>query len=160
MKSIMENLADYLVFYDMPDEYIQFIANNAELKIYSREEIIFTKSGQASHFYIITRGEVELSEELLNYESILPTHSVKEGEMLGWSWLVPPFLWNYNCKAIQETEVIEVDAASIRHEISRDREFGYHFYKRLYYTVVERLFNTRYQIMRNESSLGNKASSL
>ena len=62
MKTMRDRLSDYLVFYDMPDEYKQIIAENSEIMYYPEFDVIFKKGEPATCFYIVTRGQIQLLE--------------------------------------------------------------------------------------------------
>ena len=151
MKTMIDKISERLVFYDLQDEYKQILAENAELKYYPVFDVIFNKGEPASYFYIITRGEIQLLEDLSGKGSVLPGHTIKEGEIVGWSWLMPPYLWNYHGLATSDVELIQIDAEAIKVRIESDHQFGYEIYKRLYYTVVDRLFTTRCFILENQA---------
>ena len=145
-----DRLSDYLVFYDMPDEYKQIIAENSEIMYYPEFDVVFKKGEPATCFYIVTRGEIQLLEDLSRKGATLPGHTVKEGEIMGWSWLMPPCLWNYYGLTSSPVELIQIDAEAIKAHMESDHMFAYEIYKRLYCTVVDRLFTTRCFILKNQ----------
>ena len=143
MTQVSELISKYLVFHDLDDEYQQLLADNAKIEQYEKGDSIFNKGASADSLYIITLGELELLEIESDRSSNLPAQVVKEGELVGWSWLMPEGRWNYFAKALTQLELVCINATPIREKIQDDHEFGYQMYKRLYHTVVERLFNTR-----------------
>ena len=74
------------------------------------------------------------------------------GEIMGWSWLMPHGRWNYYGLALTPVELIQIDAEKIKKHMESDHVFGYEIYKRLYHTVVERLFTTRCFILNPETA--------
>jgi CRP-like cAMP-binding protein len=66
---------------------------------------------------------------------------------VGISWLVPPYRWRYDAKAIESTRTIAIDAACLRQQSDADHDLGYEMMKRLLPMIVQRLQTTRLQIL-------------
>jgi hypothetical protein len=47
-----------------------------------------------------------------------------EGEVLGWSWLLPPYQWHYSARAIEPTEAIALDGVALRGLCEQDHDLG------------------------------------
>jgi hypothetical protein len=69
------------------------------------------------------------------------------GEIVGVSWLFPPYRWTYDARALELTRAIALDAACLRGKCEQDHELGYDLMKRFVPVVVERLHATRMQIL-------------
>jgi CRP-like cAMP-binding protein len=69
------------------------------------------------------------------------------GEVLGWSWLFPPYLWHFNARAMEATDAIFFYATPLREECESDHELGYELMKRMAEVMVRRLQATRWKLL-------------
>jgi CRP-like cAMP-binding protein len=70
-----------------------------------------------------------------------------EGDIVGLSWLIPPYRCTYDAKAMELTRAIAMDAACLRRKCEADHNLGYDVMKRIAPVLVERLHATRLQIL-------------
>ena len=69
------------------------------------------------------------------------------GQMLGWSWLIEPYRWDFQAKVLEDAELIEFDGQAILAQCEEDKAFGYQLYKRFTYLMSERLGSARRKMM-------------
>ena len=67
--------------------------------------------------------------------------------MLGWSWLVEPYRWQVDARAIDLVRVVSLDAACRREVCDASPVLGYTIVKRLTRVMAQRLTATRLQLM-------------
>ena len=126
---------------------LEVLANNAMLVEFPEGRLIFEEGLDAHRFYILLEGSVAL-------ESTKPnggTHHVqtmKAGDVLGWSWLFPPYKWNFNARAVEPTKAIIFFAQTLRELCDRDPRLGYELMKRVSQVVIARLQSTRLQLLK------------
>jgi hypothetical protein len=72
---------------------------------------------------------------------------LRAGEILGVSWLVPPYRLAVDAKAIELTRTITVNAACLRGKCDEDHDFGYEMMQRFMPILVQRLHATRLQLL-------------
>ena len=73
--------------------------------------------------------------------------TLDEGDVLGWSWLFPPYRWMSSAKAIELTRAIALDGKCLRGKSEEDHDFGYELLKRFARVIQERLQATRLQLI-------------
>jgi CRP/FNR family cyclic AMP-dependent transcriptional regulator len=73
----------------------------------------------------------------------VPVQILDAGEVLGWSWLFPPFHWHFQARAIEPSRAIFLDGAHLLVACEENREFGYELLKRIAQVVIKRLQATR-----------------
>ena len=73
--------------------------------------------------------------------------TLDEGDVLGWSWLFPPYRWKFSAKAIESTRAIALDGKCLRGKSEEDHDLGYELLKRFARVVQERLDATRLQLI-------------
>jgi CRP-like cAMP-binding protein len=69
------------------------------------------------------------------------------GELLGWSWLFPPYQWAFGAVAASEVEAFEFDAPGVRERCTAHRELGYEFNQRVTRVLAKRLQATRIRLL-------------
>ncbi len=69
------------------------------------------------------------------------------GEILGWSWLVPPYRWMFDARAVEPTRAIALDGKCLRGKCEDDHDLGYELLKRFAHIIEERLQAARLQLL-------------
>jgi hypothetical protein len=104
---------------------------------------VLAQEGERAHaFFLIRLGHVVLESILPGADSLL-IQKVGPGEIVGWSWLVPPHQWQFRCRAIDAVEGLSFDADWLRDLCERDESLGYHLLKQLVTVIAQRLAGTR-----------------
>ena len=73
--------------------------------------------------------------------------TIASNDIVGWSWLFPPYQWCYDIKAIERTRVIAFDGRCLRGKCEEDPALGYELMKRFSHVMVRRLRATRMQVL-------------
>ena len=97
-------------------------------------------------FFIIRRGKVMI-ETFVPEKGPIAIQSRGEGEVTGWSWLVPPYKWHFDARAFELTRAIALDGKCLRTKCEEDHDFGYELMKRFTVIISQRLDATRFQLM-------------
>jgi CRP/FNR family cyclic AMP-dependent transcriptional regulator len=69
------------------------------------------------------------------------------GDVVGWSWLLPPYEWHYSARALEPTEVIALNGKPLRARCEEDHDLGYEIMRRFALVIVQRLVATRAQLV-------------
>ena len=70
-----------------------------------------------------------------------------EGEILGWSWLLPPYHWRFHARAVEATRAIALDGRCLRSKCEENHDLGYELLKRFAKIIERRLEATHLQLM-------------
>ena len=73
--------------------------------------------------------------------------TVAEGEVLGWSWLVPPYRWRFAARAVGPVRAIAVDGKCLRTKCEKNHDLGYELLRRTVDIVGRRLEATRFRML-------------
>ncbi|MEQ8736096.1 MAG: cyclic nucleotide-binding domain-containing protein [Rhodospirillaceae bacterium] len=109
-------------------------------------ELICREGEPADHFYLIRSGQVALETFIPGRGSFI-FHSLGPGDCLGLSWLVPPYVWDYDARVIETVNALAFDAQCLRHKSDTDPEIGYAFLKQFIPMLVDRLRCARLQAL-------------
>jgi CRP/FNR family transcriptional regulator, cyclic AMP receptor protein len=135
------------------------LVDAAMFKQFERDEIVFSEGEPANRFYLICHGKIAL-ESRGDGESALLVQFVGEGEVLGWSWLFPPYYWHFSARAVEPTRAIFFSGTRLRAQCEEDPVFGYELMKRIATIVIERLQITRVQLIQLQQEASRRASSV
>jgi CRP/FNR family cyclic AMP-dependent transcriptional regulator len=109
-------------------------------------QYLFHEGGPADQFYLVRHGRVALEVKAPGRGSVM-FQTVTEGEIVGVSWLIPPYRWTYDAKALDLVRAIAMDARCLREKNEADHDLGYEMMKRFVPVLVQRLQATRLQIL-------------
>jgi CRP-like cAMP-binding protein len=109
-------------------------------------EYLVREGEPANQFYLIRTGKVGLEISAAG-RGTTTFQTIRDGEIVGISWLIPPYRWLYDAKAAEPTRAISVDAACLRQKSEENHDLGYEMMKRLVPLLVQRLQRTRLQIL-------------
>ncbi len=127
---------------------LEMLANNALEVEFPADKLIFSEGLAANRFYVILKGEVAL-ESAAGKKGVPPKliQTIKTGDVIGWSWLFPPYKWNFDARAVKPTKAIIFFAATLRKQCETDPKLGYEIMKRVSKVVIGRLQATRWQLL-------------
>jgi CRP-like cAMP-binding protein len=69
------------------------------------------------------------------------------GDVLGWSWLIPPYEWHFGAVATRETSATKLDTSQLRRLADEDPHFGYALTLTLFQACAQRLQATRARLL-------------
>lgn len=137
-------------FAGLPSESLDFLAGCAGLRKLEAGEILAVYGHTARNFYLLRSGSVSIEVAAIEGPP-LQFQVLEPGQMLGWSWLIPPYRWHFQARATEPSEVIEFDGRSVFEHCEADPAFGYALLKRFSGLMSERLESAR-ETMKEEWS--------
>lgn len=146
MESLERYLRENRFFQGMKKEYLELLAGCASNVRFEAGEFILSEGKVANACYLIRQGKVALEVQAPKRGPIT-IQTVGEGEILGWSWLVRPYQWHFNARAIEPTRAIALDGECLRKKSETDCCLGYELLKRFTEVMVERLQAARFQLV-------------
>jgi CRP/FNR family transcriptional regulator, cyclic AMP receptor protein len=130
----------------LESRYIDLMVSCASNVRFHPGEFIFREGGNADQFYLLRHGRAAIEIYAAERGSIT-VMTVGEGEVLGWSWLFPPYRWMFDAKALDLTRGIALDGKCLRAKCDEDHELGYELMKRCMQVAEQRLQATRLQLL-------------
>jgi len=146
MKSLQSILEKHKFFEGMGKSYLELIAGCASNIHFHAGDLIFREGEEANHFYILREGKTALEIPIPSRGSI-PIQTIGEGDVLGWSWLYPPYHWVLNARALENVRAIALDGECLRTKCDEDPRLGYELMKRFSYIIMQRLQAARLQMI-------------
>ena len=139
-------LRQHPFFQGMKQEHIATLAGCAANAHFKKGQVIFRQNQEADCFYLVREGRVSVQIETAG-QGTAAIQTLDKGDVLGWSWMFPPFVWNFDAVAMEETRAISLDARCLRIKCDTDVSLGYDLLKRFSSIVVQRLQASRIQLM-------------
>ncbi len=133
-------------FKDMDPQLLDIIAGCASNVRFAADDWIFQEGENAAQFYLIRHGKVAL-KAFVPGRGEVTIETIGEGEVLGWSWLFPPYRWHFGARALELTRAIAFDGVCLRTKAEANHDLGYELLKRFSQTIIERLQATRLQLL-------------
>lgn len=146
METLEPLIAEHPFFRDLPREYIHLITGCGANVRFNAGEYLFHEGDDANQFYLIRHGKIVI-EAYIPDKGQVPIQTMGAGEVLGWSWLVPPYKWRLDARAVELTRAIALDGKCLRGKCDEDPRLGYELLKRVSRIVAERLHSTRLQML-------------
>jgi CRP-like cAMP-binding protein len=146
VKPVETVLAEHPFLKGLKPEHLRLLADNAMRIQYQLGELIFREGDPANRFYLIERGQVVL-ESSRRDESAAVIETIGPGDVLGWSWLVPPYYWHFDARATQPTTAIFLYGTRLREQYRQDHDLGYEMMKRMTQVIIHRLQTTRKRLL-------------
>jgi len=110
-------------------------------------QLIFREGEIANRFYLILAGQVQLEAEAADRPGVLVEY-VGAGDILGWSWLFPPYTWNFTARTVEPVRAIFFYGTWLRDRCEAEPAFGFDLMKRTAAVAIRRLQATRRQLVR------------
>ncbi len=146
MDTLERLLSEHPFFKDLDPRYIQLIAGCAREVTFKAGEFIFREGDPSSHFWLIRSGKISL-EVFAPGRGPIMIETLGEGDVMGWSWAVPPYRKQYDARALELTRAIEFDAMCIRGKCDEEPRLGYELFKRFAQIIGQRLQATRLRLI-------------
>src|SRR5262245_47757712 len=137
-------LAEHPFLQGIKKDYLQLVTGCAKNVRFEAGQMIFREGEAADQFYLVRQGKVAL-EVYIPERGAAPILTLSTGDVLGWSWLIPPYKWRFDARAIETTHAFALDGKCLRGKCEEDPSLGYEILKRIAATIAERLHATRLQ---------------
>jgi CRP/FNR family transcriptional regulator, cyclic AMP receptor protein len=146
MRTIEELLGEVPALEALAPTHRDTLAGCARNQVFEPGERIMREGEPADSFYVIRAGQVALETVVPARGSVI-LQTLHDGELLGWSWLVPPYRTAFDARSVGTTHVIGFDGACLRGKCEADPALGYDLLKLLSGVFVERLQDTRLRLL-------------
>lgn len=146
MQTLEQLLSEHPFFQGLEPRYLQLIAGCASNAHFDTGQFIFHEGEDANRFYLIRHGKVSL-DVFIPGRGPVSLQTIGADDVLGWSWLFPPYRWLFDARALEPTRVTAFDGICLRSKCAEDHDLGYELMNRFAYIITQRLQATRLQIL-------------
>ena len=146
MDTIQKMLLSHPISGGFTVEQVDQIAKFTTYLEFHRDEYVFRQGERAEHFFLILNGSVQV--ELFSGPSgPVSLQKVGEGDVLGWSWLVPPYRWRFDARVLTPLKTLKVDAKNLKILMEQNPQVGYAVLKRFIQLIGDRLESERFKLI-------------
>lgn len=145
VRTLEPYLAEHPLFRDLGSNIVTLLTECAFNVRFAEGERIFRHGDPAERCYLIRHGIVSL-EIGSPTKGPLTIQTLGPGEVLGWSWLFPPYKWHFDARALEPTRAIALDGKCLRGKCDEDPKLGYELMKRFSAIMHARMQAARLQI--------------
>jgi CRP/FNR family transcriptional regulator, cyclic AMP receptor protein len=146
METIETVLRGAPVFEGMPPDELSLVAGCASNVRFDQGAVLFREGDPADTFFLIRHGTVAL-ELFVPARGSAVIETIEAGEVIGWSWLFPPYRWHFDARALTQVRATAFDGACLRGKCEEDSGLGYDLMSRFAQILIERLQWTRLRLL-------------
>jgi CRP/FNR family cyclic AMP-dependent transcriptional regulator len=144
--SLAELVSAHPFFAGLSEEAVTSVAGCAQNVSINAGDLLLAESDPADTFYLLRRGRVAI-EVYSPGRGPIVIETLNPGAVIGWSWLVPPYRWHFDARAVDAVGAVAVDGACLRDKAEADPALGYELMKRVTAVLLERLQMTRLRLL-------------
>lgn len=140
--SIEQRLAEHPFLEGLNQPQIALLAKAAIPTEFQPNELIFSRGEPANGFYLIESGSIALESPQPNAAPVV-IETIHAGEPLGWSWLFPPYRWQFSARAVERGTAVCIAGIALREHRDEDLTLSHELFKRMSRVMVHRLQTAR-----------------
>ena len=143
---IAQRVGEHPFLRGLTHDQLTLLADCALPAQFKAGQIIFQEGEKAKLFYLIEKGKVVLESKGEFGEPVV-IDTIGAGDLLGWSWMMPPYKWRFTARAVEPTEAIYFAGTILREYCERDHSLGFELHKRLSAVMMKRLQTARRKML-------------
>jgi CRP/FNR family cyclic AMP-dependent transcriptional regulator len=145
-QGILGMFASHAFLSGLRERHLMVLASGARAFRVEEGELLGREGEPANAFYLIQSGHVSLATQVPS-RGLVDVQTVGPGEVIGWSWLVPPHRWQFDARALDHVEGVSFNGTWLREMCEQDYELGYHLLRHLLAVLAGRLTATRLRLL-------------
>ena len=146
MRTLDQLLHEHPFFAGLDADALRLIAGCAANRHVKEGDYLYREGDPAETFFMIRHGRVAIEAHQPAGGSVV-VETVDDGEVLGWSWLIPPHRWQFDARAVTPTSAVVFDGTCLRGKCDDDPVFGYALMQRVAQVMFARLQATRVRLL-------------
>lgn len=146
MNSLLQLLQRHPFFSGINPGHLELIESCARNFPMVSGKVLLHSDQQADRFYVIRDGRVGIQLPIPG-KSALTVQTVEAGDVVGWSWIFPPFRTYFDAVCLQSGRALEFDGVCLREKCGSDPLLGYELTRRFARVMRDRLRATHLQLV-------------
>ncbi|MGI9294461.1 MAG: Crp/Fnr family transcriptional regulator [Pseudomonadales bacterium] len=143
---VMAYLTSHEFFSGLDESYMKILSDSAQMLHIAEGDVLFKQGERAEKFYVLCDGKISVQVPAI-IGPTLEIQTIGKDQLLGWSWLIPPYRWTFQAITEKDSELIEFDGATILQHCEQDPKFGYELMKHFTILMSERLDAARQRMI-------------
>lgn len=146
LKTVADFVREHALFEGMDSAQVEFIAGCGELHRFAAGHYLARENEPADYFYLLLEGRAMIETHRHN-QPPAPLLTLNDGDVIGWSWLVPPYRWQFDVRAVSDLRSVRLDGRCLRQKCESDTRLGFELLRRLAAMMAARIHGTRFQLL-------------
>ena len=146
MQTIADLLGEVPALAALSAEHRDTLAGCASNLVAEPGQALMREGDRADAFYVVRRGSVAL-ETAVPARGPVVIETLHDGDLLGWSWLVPPYRTAFDARALDRAHLVCFDGACLRGKCDADPALGYALLRLVAAVFTDRLRDTRLRLL-------------
>ena len=126
-------------------QQLDTVLKGAVISEFEPREIVLREGDYADKIFLVHEGAIHIECHAPERDVIVET--LRSGDVLGWSWLFPPFSSHFQARAAERTITLQLDGAHLLIECENDDRLGNLMMKRIAQILIHRLQSTRKRLI-------------
>jgi len=139
-------IARHPFFADLPPRYLELVTGCASNHVLEQGRMLFREGEPADQFFLLREGRVALEINVPQRGAVV-FETIDENDVLGWSWLAPPYRWSFDARAVTRLHYLAFDATCLRAKMAADHELGYALMQRFMPVLIARMQAARVRML-------------
>ncbi len=152
-QSTTEYLSAHKFFSEFSDDILKFLCECSSTMVIEKGQILFRQGDNADKFYVVLDGRISIQMPAIMGPT-LEIQTLGKDQVLGWSWLIAPYKWNFQTRAEEDSELLQFDGTAILARCEQDPKFGYELLKKFADLMSVRLNAAREKMMDEWNPVG------
>jgi CRP/FNR family transcriptional regulator, cyclic AMP receptor protein len=141
-----EYLSRHEFFSGLGADALDFLSGCSSTFAIKKGQVLFLQGEMADTFYVVRTGRIAITIPSIMGPS-LEIQALGKGQVLGWSWLISPYKWNFQAVSEEDSELLMFDGKTILARCEQDPRFGYELMKKFAALMSKRLDAARQKMM-------------
>jgi CRP/FNR family transcriptional regulator, cyclic AMP receptor protein len=146
METLERIIAEHPFFAGLESYYVGLLVGCASNVKFEAGTYLFKEGEEANEFYLIRAGKIALEVFAPQRKPIIVS-TLGEGDILGWSWLLPPYEWKTHARVVENTRAFALDGKCLRTKCDQNHDLGYELLKRFAQVIEGQLVAAHYQLL-------------
>jgi len=145
-QSTTEYLSAHEFFSEFSDDVLKILCECSSTREIKKGQILFRQGENADKFYVIRNGRISIQMPAIMGPT-LEIQTLGKDQVLGWSWLISPYQWNFQTRAEEDSELLQFDGTALLARCEQEPKFGYELLKKFAGLMSVRLNAARQKMM-------------
>jgi CRP/FNR family transcriptional regulator, cyclic AMP receptor protein len=146
MPNILDSFASHEFLKNLKQRHLMKLAQGAKPFAQKTGEFLARVGTTSPGLWLIKSGKVEIDIRRPDQQS-LALQTLGPGEIVGWSWVVPPYQSQFDCKVMEDVSGLFFDGHWLREQCEQDHELGYYLLRQTLAVLSSRAAATRMQLL-------------
>ncbi len=146
MRTLTDLIVEQGLLKELDPSKIETISGCGKNAVFEAGAYIQKEGDPADHFYLVRAGKASLETFIPGRGNVI-FKTLSEGDLVGVSWLVPPYRSSFDARALEECRAIEFDANCLRQHCEADHDLGYALLMKFVPVILDRMRSARLQIL-------------